>query len=59
MRGSEGEPWRDYDGAIAGFTPEAGRSYYLKLQGEKGEDGRTALQLVKVIYQETVAPLVD
>lgn len=59
LRGSEGEPWRDYDGAIAGFTPEAGRSYYLKLQGEKGEDGRTALQLVKVIYQETVAPLLD
>lgn len=59
LRGNEGEPWRDYHGEIAGFTPEAGRSYYLKLQGEPERGGDTVLQLVKVIYQETVTPVVD
>ncbi|UTH75735.1 META domain-containing protein [Chromobacterium sp. IIBBL 290-4] len=58
VRESESGPWREYRGAIAGFAPEAGSSYYLKLQGE-ANDGRLALQLLKVVYQENVAPLAD
>ncbi|RBL65791.1 hypothetical protein C3E98_041050, partial [Pseudomonas sp. MWU13-2625] len=60
LRGREDQPWLSYAGAISGFQPQPGHSYYLKLQGEPTADGgHPTLQLVKVIYQETVSPLAD
>ncbi|QEL57369.1 META domain-containing protein [Chromobacterium paludis] len=60
LRSREDQPWLDYDGSILGFQPQPGHSYYLKLQGEPAADGgHPTLQLVRVIYQETAAPLAD
>lgn len=60
LRSREDQPWQSYAGAISGFQAEPGRRYYLKLQGEPAADGgQPTLQLVKVIYQETVTPIAD
>ena len=59
VRSSEDQPWHSYAGSIAGFVPEAGSRYYLKLQGVPSADGQPALQLLQVVYRETVTPLAD
>ncbi|OHX13403.1 META and DUF4377 domain-containing protein [Chromobacterium sphagni] len=59
LRSREDQPWRNYAGSIAGFEPEAGSRYYLKLQGVPAADGQPGLQLMKVVYRETVTPLAD